>query len=183
METGIQIERLQQLDSRLPAFVDMLIAVVHDGASIGFLTPLSRAAAEQYWRSVPGDDVIVLIATVDGQLAGTVQIHLCSKPNGMHRAEIAKLIVHPQFRRRGIARLLMECAEQYAKQAERILLVLDTRDGDPSNTLYRSLGYIQAGQIPQFAISDTGILHATNLYYKLLQQPALWTMTTENDEQ
>ncbi len=169
MKTEIGLERIEQLDSRLSAFVEMLIAVVHDGASIGFLPPLSAEAAEQYWRSVPGSDVIILIAEVDGQLAGTVQVHLCSKPNGMHRAEIAKLMVHPQFRRRGIARLLMEQAEHYAKQAERILLVLDTRDGDPSNLLYRSLGYIQAGQIPHFAISDTGGLDSTNLYYKLLQ--------------
>lgn len=171
MEKEIRIERLEELDSRLSAFAEMLIEVVHDGASIGFLPPLSVAEAEQYWRNVPGSDVIILIAEVDGQLAGTVQIHLCSKPNGMHRADVAKLMVHPQFRRRGIARLLMEHAEQYAADANCILLVLDTRDGDPSNTLYRSLGYIQAGQIPHFAMSDTGVLHSTNLYYKLLQSP------------
>ncbi|MFD1887226.1 GNAT family N-acetyltransferase [Paenibacillus wenxiniae] len=169
METEIRIERIEQLDTRLSAFAEMLIAVVHDGASIGFLPPVSVAKAEQYWRSVPDEDVIVLIAEIDGQLAGTVQIHLCNKPNGMHRAEIAKLMVHPSFRRRGIARLLMDQAEQYAREKERILLVLDTRDGDPSNTLYRSLGYIQAGQIPHFAISAIGGLDATNLYYKLLQ--------------
>ncbi len=174
MLTGVHIQRLEQWDVHFPAFVDMLIEVVQDGASIGFIPPLSPEVAEQYWRSVPGPDVIVLIAEVDGQLAGTVQVQLCSKPNGIHRAEIAKLMVHPNFRRRGIARLLMEEAEQYAHQANRILLVLDTRDGDPSNVLYRSLGYIQAGRIPYFALSDTGELHTTNLYYKLLQEPSSW---------
>ncbi|WP_411348312.1 GNAT family N-acetyltransferase [Paenibacillus sp. WLX2291] len=173
MTTSVQIRVLEQLDSHLAAFTEMLIAVVHDGASIGFLPPLSEQEAGQYWEGVLAPGVILLIAEVDGQLAGTVQVQLCGKPNGAHRADIAKLMVHPKFRRRGIARLLMEQAQQAAEQADRILLVLDTRDGDPSNLLYQSIGYIQAGQIPYFAISETGGLDATNLYYKLLQQPDL----------
>ncbi|MEW4371934.1 GNAT family N-acetyltransferase [Paenibacillus kandeliae] len=172
MTTSVHIHTVEQLDSRLAALTEMLIAVVHDGASIGFLPPLSEQEAEQYWQGVMTPGVIVLIAEVDGQLAGTVQVQLCGKPNGAHRADIAKLMVHPKFRRRGIARLLMEQAQQVAEQADRILLVLDTRDGDPSNLLYQSLGYIQAGQIPYFAISEHGGLDATNLYYKLLQDPS-----------
>lgn len=58
--------------------------------------------------------------------------------------------------------------ENIAKQHSRSLLVLDTREGDPSNKLYISLGYEVAGTIPDFASNEKGELEATNLYYKLI---------------
>lgn len=88
------------------------------------------------------------------------------KPNAAHRAEIAKLMVSPEARRCGIARMLMETAEEAARQENRTLLVLDTREGDPSNGLYRSLGFIEVSKIPHFARSADGSLDATVLYYK-----------------
>jgi ribosomal protein S18 acetylase RimI-like enzyme len=99
-------------------------------------------------------------------LANTVQIE--RKQNGGHRAEIAKLMTHPNFRRNGIGRALMEKVEACAKQHNRSLLVLDTREGDPSNHLYRSMDFVQAGRIPGYAKSASGELDATIFYYKSL---------------
>src|ERR671922_279987 len=47
-------------------------------------------------------------------------------------------------------------------------LVLDTREGDPSEALYVSAGWVKAGVIPRFAESAGGRLDETALYYKLL---------------
>lgn len=77
-------------------------------------------------------------------------------------------MVHPHARRLGIARKLMDIAEKTAVQDGRSLIVLDTREGAPSNILYRSLGYLEAGRIPQYAKSANGQLHATVIYYKQL---------------
>ena len=55
-------------------------------------------------------------------------------------------MTHPNFRRNGIGRSLMRKAEERAKQENRSLLVLDTREGDPSNKLYKSLDYQEAGK-------------------------------------
>ena len=41
---------------------DMLIAVVDDGASIGFLPPLARAEADAYWHGVLGPQRVLLLA-------------------------------------------------------------------------------------------------------------------------
>jgi ribosomal protein S18 acetylase RimI-like enzyme len=76
------------------------------------------------------------------------------------------MLAHPGYRRNGIGRLLMQRAEERAKQDGRSLLVLDTREGDPSNHLYTSLGYIRAGRIPNYAKSASGELDATIFYYK-----------------
>ena len=71
-------------------------------------------------------------------------------------------------RRHGIGRSLMLAAEDHARRLGRSTLILDTRAGDPSERLYASLGWQRVGEIPRFAQSADGVLHATALYYKLL---------------
>lgn len=165
----IEIIRLTGLEPKLiKELADVLVTVVNDGASIGFLAPLALPDARAYWKSVPGLGTLILVAQVAGEIAGTVQLQLCLKPNGIHRAEVAKLMVHPKFRRKGVGRALMVALEEIAKAEGRTLLVLDTREGDPSNKLYRSLNFIQAGRIPKFARSSEGTLDATLLYFKEL---------------
>ena len=164
----VEVRELQSTDEHLDELAEMLIQVVEGGASIGFLPPLQRYEATKYWENVISPEVILFVAKINNEIAGTVQLHLCTKQNGDHRAEIAKLMTHPNHRRNGVARLLMQQAEARAKQEARSLLVLDTREGDPSNLLYSSMGYIQAGRIPHFAKSATGELDATVIYYKTL---------------
>ncbi|WP_423798540.1 GNAT family N-acetyltransferase [Neobacillus sp. SAB-20_R2A] len=165
---NIKIERCISIEEHLNELSALLIQVVEDGASIGFLPPLEENVARKYWESVLNPEVILFVAKINNIIAGSVQLHLCSKQNGKHRAEIAKLMTHPHYRRNGIGRLLMEKAHETAKQMGRTLIVLDTREGDPSNRLYTSFGYIQAGRIPKYALSENGNLDATIIYYKMI---------------
>lgn len=166
MSVEIMIEELPSVEKHLGKLSELLIEVVEDGASIGFLPPLNISEAENYWKSVVKTGVVLWIAKVNGEIAGSIQLHLCEKENGLHRAEIAKLMTHPQCRRMGIGRALMQQAEERAKKEDRSLLVLDTREGDASNKLYASLGYMEAGRIPKYAKSANGELHTTVYYYK-----------------
>ena len=163
------IRRLSRLEpAQLEQLVDLLIASVDDGASIGFLPPLARDEAERYWSEALAPGVILLVAEQAGRIVGTVQLHLALKANGRHRAEVNKLMVHPDARRQGLGRLLMQHVEEVARREGRTLLVLDTREGDPSNDLYRSLGYVEAGRIPRYARSANGELDTSVMYYKEL---------------
>nr|MBF4390469.1 GNAT family N-acetyltransferase [Vibrio anguillarum] len=63
---------------------------------------------------------------------------------------------------------LMSLMEKTALELSLQLLVLDTRLGDVASLLYRSIGYIEAGQIPEFARSSSGKLEATVYFYKQL---------------
>jgi ribosomal protein S18 acetylase RimI-like enzyme len=112
--------------------------------------------------------VVVVGQEQDERVLGSVQLHLEVRPNGRHRAEVAKLMVHPDARRRGIGRQLMRALETVALRERRTLLVLDTREGDPSNALYASLGYVEVGRIPRYARSASGRLDASVFYYKEL---------------
>jgi ribosomal protein S18 acetylase RimI-like enzyme len=152
--------------------IELLQANVDDGASIGFLPPLAADEAGAYWQGVEealgGPQRVLWVTQNGGQIAGSVQLDLVAKPNGAHRAEVMKLMVHPAHRRQGIARALMLTLEAHARALGRTTLVLDTREGDPSEHLYRSLGYTCIGVIPQYCISANGSLDGSAFYYKLL---------------
>ncbi len=156
----------------LPDLVAILRDSVAGGASVGFLPPLSVAEAESCWREVAdalrGPDRILLIARDDAGVAGTVQLVLADRPNGRHRAEVIRLMVHSTKRRRGVGLALMRAVEPEALRAGRTTLVLNTREGDPSERLYEKLGYVVAGRIPRYARSADGTLHTTLILYKLL---------------
>src|SRR5438046_559820 len=97
-------------DSRLEEDLDMLAqvlhATVHAGASVSFILPFSQEDARAYWRNkvLPGVRAgtrRAILARSDGEIVGTVQLDLDTPPNQKHRAEVAKLLVHPKARRRG----------------------------------------------------------------------------------
>ncbi|MES5927118.1 GNAT family N-acetyltransferase [Bacillus cereus group sp. MG9] len=165
---SIVIEEIKRLDEDIEELSELLKIVVNDEASIGFLPPLEQKEATNYWQTVLAPEVILYVAKINNEVAGSIQLHLVTKPNGIHRAEICKLMTHPNYRRNGIGRLLMQKAEERAKQENRSLLVLDTREGDSSNRLYKSLGFQESGKIPGYAISPNGELDATVIYYKMI---------------
>jgi len=163
----IEIEQLYSVDKHLHELSDLLIRVVEMGASIGFLPPMKIEDAMSYWEAVLKNENILIVAKLNNQIVGSVQLQLSAKQNGQHRAELAKLMTHPTHRRNGIGRLLMQQAEKVAIKNHRTLIVLDTREGDPSNKLYTSLGYMQVGRIPAYAKSADGQYDATLFYYKI----------------
>ena len=139
-----------------------------DGASLGFLDPLDPGVARAWWERVPQDGVILLAAERDGRIVGTVQLQPVESENGRHRGDVSKLLVHPAWRRQGIASALMRRLEADARAAGKTLLVLDTREGDPSNDLYRALGYQEAGRVPGWARDAAGRLSTTVFWYKAI---------------
>ncbi len=156
----------------LPHLIHLLQDTVASGASVGFLPPLSTEDAQQYWNTVfvevAQDTCVLLVAREAGQIVGSVQLALATKPNARHRAEVQKLFVLSSQRRRGIGRALMQAVEQAARDGRRTLLVLDTRQGDSAEQLYRTLGYCKVGVIPGYAHSATGTSDSTVIFYKTL---------------
>ncbi|MCU1234605.1 MAG: GCN5-related N-acetyltransferase [Candidatus Solibacter sp.] len=155
------------------ALIALLADSVDSGASVGFLPPLDRAEAEAYWSSVDAamehTGRRLLGLWVVGELAGSIQLQRAEYPNGRHRGEVMKLIVHRRFRGRGCARMLMSAMEGEARRMGLELLVLDTLQGDVAEGMYRKLGWQEAGVIPRFARVANGELHATVVFYRILE--------------
>lgn len=174
-QNELTLHEITSIDGNLAEeLASLLIKVVEDGASIGFMLPLNRADALAYWQNLLVEGIVLWIARFNGQLCGANQLHLESKPNGTHRCEVAKLMVDPDFRKKGIGRALMLELEKRAKIESRELIVMDTREGDPSNQLYLSLDYIEGGNIPCYARSVSGKLEGTVFYYKIIVWLKIW---------
>ena len=149
------------------ALGEALHACVHAGASVHFVLPFSREEAAGYWREASGR--IVLAVREGDRIAGTVSLIVAMPPNQRHRGEVSKMLVHPDFRRRGLARALLAALEAVAREEGKTLLTLDTVTGGEAEGLYRSVGYEFAGSIPDFASSTDGrSMESTSLYYKRL---------------
>lgn len=158
--------------THLDGLAALLVACVDDGASIGFHRPMAHAEAIAFWRAslagVADGSRILYVARVGARLIGTASLALAALPNSRHRAEVQKLMVLPSWRGRGVGRVLMRTLEAAAREASRTLLVLDTREGDPSQTLYESMGWVEVGRIPDFARDERGRPETTVVYYRIL---------------
>lgn len=160
--------------SAVRGLAEILRACVEEGAAVSYLPPLDAQTARGHFSKVARDVAlggrVLLAAWRDGALAGTVQLALDMPPNQPHRAEIAKMLVSPAHRRQGIARLLLAAAEAEALARGRSLLVLDTRENDAAEPLYRGMGWVEAGRIPGYALNPDGSRHATVIFYKEIRK-------------
>ena len=177
MSLSIEPLAVAEVDAERAALVALLRDAVESGASVGFLPPLGDAEAASYWATVAaglreGSRVVLVARDDELGLVGSAQLELAMRANAGHRAEVTKVMVHRRARRRGVGRALMLALEDHARRLGRTTLILDTRQGDPSEVLYRAVGWTFAGAIPDYARSATGALDATALYYKLLDPAA-----------
>lgn len=152
--------------------VELLLDAVRQGASVGFLDDLEAGQARVYFDGVEQAlrtrQSVLWVATEGQSVIGSVQLALCLKPNGLNRAEVNKLLVLQAARRRGIGARLMQALEHQAVRTRRGLLYLDTEAGSPAEAFYQRLGYLRAGEIPDYAARPDGTYHPTVFYYKRL---------------
>ncbi|WP_447508304.1 N-acetyltransferase family protein [Acinetobacter lactucae] len=168
----IQILEIKEIGDYEEDLSLLLEDSVNNGASIGFLAPIEKNEVLDYWREVnhkiANGNNCLWIAIQDGKIVGSVQLSLVSKKNGIHRAEVEKLMVLTTARKQGIAILLMNELEIFSREKGLRLLVLDTREGDVSELLYSKIGFVRVGVIPSFALSSNGNYDGTAIYYKRL---------------
>ena len=82
-----------------------------------------------------------LVALEDGRVLGYVGM-MCVLDEG----QIINVAVHPDARRRGVGRTLMEAAEAYAKERGIVFLSLEVRESNiAARSLYSSLGWEEQG--------------------------------------
>jgi acetyltransferase len=168
------IERVDAtaLATHRAGLVELLLDAVENGSSVGFVLPLPRDEAAEYWDglapSIDGGSRLLWVARDASGLLGTVQLELTLKKNGVNRAEVQKLLVHTSARRNGVARALMQTVEARARELRRGLLYLDTEAGSAAERFYQALDYTCIGGLPEYACSPRGEWRANAIYYKTL---------------
>lgn len=94
------------------------------------------------------DRTKVLVAVEEGRILGSVTLELDSRtepdddPLPPDEAHVRMLGVHPEARRRGIARILMEaCADQARRAGKRRITLNTTMRMRAAQAMYESLGF------------------------------------------
>lgn len=168
------IRQVKEEPQLISALTDVLIDCVEGGASIGFMHPLSREQAMLFWQrmldSAQRGERVILVAeeSASGRIVGTVQLVLTMPDNQPHRADVAKMQVHRDARRKGVGKALILAIEDCARQLGKTLLVLDTVTGSDAERLYERLGWQRCGVIPGYALFPRGGLCSTTVFYRQL---------------
>jgi GNAT superfamily N-acetyltransferase len=168
----LEIRRLDEkmAEAALPQLAAILVDAVANGASVNFLAGFSQAEGEAFWRGqiegIASGGRILLVAEQAGELVGTVVLTLAPQPNGPHRAEIGKMLVHSSARRRGLGSRLLIAAEQVAREQGRTLLHLDTQTGSAGEALYRAHGWTLMGVMPGHSMTPDGTISSASFFYK-----------------
>jgi GNAT superfamily N-acetyltransferase len=166
-----RVRQLQTIGPReLAGLAEVLVDCVAGGTSIGFMWPMTHAKAEKFWRGVAeslarGERALIVAEDERGEILGTAQVVWAGPENQPHRADLAKMLVHRRARRHGVGALVLEAAEQAAREAGKTLLVLDTASSD-AERLYERGGWQRVGVVPHFALMPDGAPCATVFYYK-----------------
>lgn len=172
-EAPVYLMSADEVRSSLSALGQLLKTCVEDGAGIGFILPMSQEKAEAFWAgklpAIASGEAFLLAVRQGPEIAGVVMLVKASADNQPHRADVAKLMVHPEHRRKGLARKLMTAIDGLALAEKRWMLVLDTVTGDRAEKLYPTCGYQKAGVIPDYAYNSHGHLDATTVFYRDLR--------------
>lgn len=160
--------------------------ITHDRLTATFLPPLSHEKLLSWWKDriaeiTQGTRLMWILIKDDGSpndtpsktvtgpdVVGVVMLSMPFSETGHFRASIEKLLVHVNWRRRGGAKKLLEVLEDQARDRGRTMLTLDTETESNADFLYKRVGYVELGKIPEYCLSPTGELKECTFYYKRL---------------
>ncbi|MGI6753027.1 MAG: ribosomal protein S18-alanine N-acetyltransferase [Eubacteriales bacterium] len=107
-----------------------------------FSDPWSEAGLELLTR----EEAVAFACMADGRLAayaGMISV--------LDEGQIINVATHPDFQRRGFARAVLGALVDYADQNGIVTLSLEVRESNaPAISLYRSAGFVVAGQRPRY---------------------------------
>ncbi|KFA67744.1 hypothetical protein S40285_00962 [Stachybotrys chlorohalonatus IBT 40285] len=155
--------------------------ITHDRAMATFLPPLSHEKLLSWWkeRIAEVNDgkrlIYILVTEMDlsvklkgPEVMGVVMLAMPFSETGAVRATVEQLLIHKNFRGKGGARALMKTVESEAAKRGRTVLLLDTETGGVAEQVYKKLGYVEIGQVPNYGMSPSGELKGGTFFYKQL---------------
>ncbi|PNP38862.1 hypothetical protein TGAMA5MH_09086 [Trichoderma gamsii] len=169
---------ISTVEKHLASLRDLLQHCINDEpdtSSLGFLAPLTDHTADSYWleltSTVTGPDATttLLIATPPSsdKVVATVQLARMPKETHTFKGEIRKLMVHPDYRRHGLGKWMMDEVERVAREEFALeMLLLDTSKETPAREFYLKTGWTEWGICPNYAKSSSGVKHDCCFFVK-----------------
>ena len=171
------VEHIKSLHNNdLNDLCDATDSAIEGGGGFGWVDLPSRDILERYWQGVltmPSRELFV--ARLDSVICGTCQL---LKPPANNEAQsfavqLTTNFVAPWARGHGLARMLIESAEEFAKEDGFSVINLDIRETlDKAMKLYESMGYQRIGTHPYYAKVNGEVLKGY-YYTKLIASETL----------
>lgn len=170
--TELSVERVERLATAdMNDLVDATEVAIKDGLGFGWIKVPPRERLEAYWNgvlAVPQRELFV--ARLDGVICGSAQLVHPAQNNEIaaFATQLQRHFVAPWARGHGLARRLVEAAEQVARRRGYQVMRFEVRATQKAAiALYESLGYELWGVLPQYALID-GRMIAGHFYSKEL---------------
>lgn len=166
------VEMVSQLGGAdLQDLCDAAEAAIIDGGGFGWITPPPRETLEAYWRGVVLiPERVLFVGRLDGVIAGSCQLQRPPRNNEAQRyaCQMTTNFVAPWARGHGMSRLLVEIAENHARELGFKVLNLDVRETQHAAIrLYERMGFVRFGSHPRYAyVRDRFV--TGHFYYKEL---------------
>jgi len=153
---AVQLTADRELAAEFPAAVHGILAdLVAGGAALGWVEPPTRDEVTEllgYVVAAARDgDAALRVAYLNGRLAGFGYWLRYRRPTHRPHADLEKLAVAGTAQGRGTGRALTAALIADARAAGIEVLTLDARgDNTTALRLYRSLGFVEYGRLPDF---------------------------------
>jgi acetyltransferase len=142
------------------ALATLWLAVTRAGGAVGFPADAPeadvRAAAERVVEDVRAGRERLIAIESDGDLLGTVFLQSGRNPVRQHRADVKRLMVHPELQGRGWGKALLDAAVAHATDLGLQQLLLSTRGGTSLPEFYAKQGWTQVGVFPDALLIGPG---------------------------
>jgi acetyltransferase len=150
VNAGVGVCRVQQVHPGLaPALGALWVAVIRAGGAVGFEreSPEAdiRATADQVVEDVRAGRELMLAVGEDDALTGVVFLRRGTQATTDHRADLIRLMVHPDQQGNGLGRELVEAAIAEAAAIGLETLLLSARGGTTLPEYYSRLGWTPVG--------------------------------------
>lgn len=142
----------------LQALCDATDEAIEAGGGFGWVDLPARDVLERFWSGILAMPARTLfVARLDGAICGTCQL-IETPPNNeaqSHAVQLTTNFVAPWARGHGLARMLIETAEEHAVKGGFQVINLDVRETlSEAMKLYEALGYQRLGEHPAYAVVD-----------------------------
>lgn len=135
------------------ALAALWLAVSREGGAVGFMPDAPEhdvlAAAEHVVREVRAGHEKMIVIDRDATLVGAVFLRRGHGPIVEHRADLLRLMVHPDLQGAGWGTRLLEAAVAHAEELGLQQLLLSARGGTRLPEFYAKHGWTEVGRWPR----------------------------------
>jgi len=173
----ITVELVSQLPpGDLQDLCDATDSAIEAGGGFGWLKLPARETLERYWQGVLTMPArIMFVARLDGVICGSIQLVFPAKNNEAQSlsVQLTANFIAPWARGHGLARMMIEAAEDKAREEGAAVINLDVRETqEAAIKLYENMGYINFGTHPFYARVEGKSVKGC-YYYKVIAPEAV----------